>query len=70
MEQEKPKQICVSILLRRTGDKLDIKIGRANTMGQPPALEHQHSGSLLDIEGTFVTGVAEYFKEIFRELQQ
>jgi hypothetical protein len=70
MTPEKPRQICVSVLLRRTGDRLDIRLGRADKMGVAPQLEHQHTGSMANIEEEFILGVAEYFKEIFRELKQ
>lgn len=63
------KQVVVSILLRRQGDTLDIKVARSERFGAPVQLEQEHRATMARVEEAFVDICAPCLLEIFRELK-
>ena len=64
-----PRQIVVSVLLRRTGPKLDLKIARSARFGEPVTLEAEHTATMDQIEELFCAVCGPCLVEIFRELR-
>ena len=65
-----PRQICVSILIKRRDDTVEIKLARAEKFGQSPQLEHEGRGPLSELEDVFVSVAADYLRGLFLELRQ
>lgn len=66
---EKPKQVCVSFLLRRTGDKFSVACGRSDKFGQPPQVGPQLAGAAANMDDVLLAAIGPYLQEILMELK-